>query len=520
LKKHETVELPLDTVLELEYADITPAFDCSGFKDTSELKPRSFASLQLRALNAARALHDHESFRVLLLECGASCDTPALCEELLKFAGFASVTLALCPSAKELFGAEGKPGLVSEPGALVLSCALFEDHPKWVLKLRAALRENPGLKLMLAGGPGDLAAMDALWPELDSALRADTVAEFSAEGAGALLGALIAHWAQRQGGRHVSAEAVSALCALCSRTAGDRRWIGLQPERLKNLLTEAASFEKGAVISKRALLRALGAEDFRLNFVAKSELRDHRDEQLLIQTEGQETGQINGLSVIETSGTSYVYGEPVRITAAMRAGGDGDVIDIERKAELAGQIHAKAMMIINGYLNREFGALTPLPASASLVFEQSYSEIDGDSASLTGLCAVLSSFADLPVRQDLAVTGAVDQLGNVQPVGGVNEKIEGFYRICRLRGLTGTQGVIIPMSCVNQVLLRPAVADAVKKGRFHLYTVAHVTGAMKILTGVPWGDENDENSVYARIISRLEQVSSQRAGDHPWWHFW
>ena len=213
------------------------------------------------------------------------------------------------------------------------------------------------------------------------------------------------------------------------RESGDRRWLGLPEEKIRALIEDASAFTKEETVGKRQVLKAIAAMDFRINFLAESELRDHRDRQILISTQGAVVGQINGLSVIETAGTSYEFGEPVRITATARAGGEGDVIDIERKAELAGQIHAKAMMIINGYLTKEFGSDQPLPMSASLVFEQSYSEVDGDSASLTGLCAVISCLAKVPIRQDLAVTGAVDQFGDVQPVGGVNEKIEGLKEI-------------------------------------------------------------------------------------------
>ena len=176
-------------------------------------------------------------------------------------------------------------------------------------------------------------------------------------------------------------------------------------------------------------------------------------------------------------------------------------------------------MIINGYLTKQFGYEQPLPVSASLVFEQSYSEIDGDSASLTGLCAVISAFSDLPIRQDLAVTGAVDQFGDVQPVGGLNEKVEGFYRICRLHGLTGSQGVVIPKSCVEQLVLRPSVLNAIKRGMFHIYTVNHVKAAVKLLTSVPWGESDDESTIYGSICARLDELTMK--SDHrPWWQFW
>lgn len=320
-----------------------------------------------------------------------------------------------------------------------------------------------------------------------------------------------------------SRDALELLACYCSRISGDRRYIAVSELNLKSLIFAANSYAiaefgfdkalktffndgKCAVVRRYHVLKALAQQDFRNNFLAESSLRDHRDRQLLICTSGFVVGQINGLSVIETLGTSYEYGEPVRITATIHAGGEGDVIDIERKAELAGQIHAKAMMIINGFLTKEFGAQQPLPVSASLVFEQSYSEVDGDSASLTGLCAVLSGLSGLPIRQDLAVTGAVDQFGDVQAVGGVNEKIEGFYRVCRLHGFTGTQGVIIPSSCVNQLVLRPAVVRAVRDGKFHIFTVNHVSDAMRILTAVEWGHAEIPGTICNRIAERVSNV--------------
>jgi hypothetical protein len=516
----EEAAIPRDAVMELERADIAPAFGDASFKSTAELEPRSFGDLQLRARSACRRLLSDDSCQVMLLDCPDDlADSLGLARELLSSLGASPVTVLICPRRQDLFGKDGDLGLLKTlKGAVALPAALFSDHPRWALKTRSCLEANPALKLVVTGGSGDIAVLEALWPGLDSAPRADTEIEFGAEGAATLVGRLIRSW-RGEGIKDCSSEAVLELCSLLSREAGDRRYVALPERRMKALLREASSFEKTQVVSARSLLKAVGAWDFRMNSDSKAALRDHRDAQILIETSGAEVGQINGLSVIETAGTSYVYGEPVRITASMRAGGDGDVVDIERKADLAGQIHAKAMMIVNGFLSRQFGSTAPLPATPSLVFEQSYTEIDGDSASLAALCAVLSSYADLPIRQDLAVTGAVDQLGNVQPVGGVNEKIEGFFRICRLHGLTGTQGVVIPLSCVPQLMLRPAVAKAVREGKFHIYTVTHVTGAMRILTGTEWGDADTENTVCCRIADRLEQISSRESG-RPWWHFW
>lgn len=416
---------------------------------------------------------------------------------------------------------------------IIMPCVHLIEHSKWLGMIDACLAENDALKLILVGDATDVAQLSLLWSTLDSAIHTDVVLEFPVVGALHTLGGLINHYRlnDRSGSDLLpfSRDALALLAAYSCRISGDRRYLGLTELSLKSLIYEANRFalrnlkdvqcpeakENAAdsqdhvscsFVSRYHVLKAIAALDFRNNFLAESVLREHRDRQLLISTQGAVVGQINGLSVIETLGTSYEYGEPVRITATLRAGGEGDVIDIERKAELAGQIHAKAMMIINGFLTKEFGSEQPLPVSASLVFEQSYSEVDGDSASLTGLCAVISVLAGLPIRQGLAVTGAVDQFGDVQAVGGVNEKIEGFYRVCRLHGLTGEQGVIIPSSCVNQLVLRPAVVKAVAEGKFHIFTVSHVTEAVKMLTTVDWGDAETENTVCYRISERLNNV--------------
>jgi Lon-like ATP-dependent protease len=225
-----------------------------------------------------------------------------------------------------------------------------------------------------------------------------------------------------------------------------------------------------------------------------------------LQTDGEEIGQINGLSVIQVSGHPYDFGEPVRLTATVHLG-DGDVADIERKAELAGHIHAKAMMIIHGYLSNKFGAENPSPLSANLVFEQSYHEIDGDSASLTGLCALLSALARQPIYQHFAVTGAVDQFGNVQAVGGVNEKIEGFFRVCKIHGLNGKQGILLPGTNAQQLNLSDEVIAAVAAGQFHIHPVDHVEEAIELLTGCVAGEPDMPDTLFGRIQQRLDELN-------------
>lgn len=508
---------------EIEYADLALNFGKASFASTSELTGRSFAALQLRARNAVKALLRDSKARLLILCCSNCADKLQLAQDLVSSllpAGHKPAVTAIAPSKAEFFGKNDIQGLVQQEQLLIVPAIHLTDHPRWLGQLDAALAKNPELKLIVCGDGSECAELSVLWPAMETALHADVVLEFPASDGLNLFGSLLSFWQQRYGLKPFTAQAVQLLCGWSVRQSGDRRWLALPELKLLSLVREAVFYAGSApVVQEQHVLKAIGAADFRVNYLAESELRDHRDRQILIATQGAVTGQINGLSVIETYGTSYEYGEPVRITATLRAGGEGDVIDIERKAELAGQIHAKAMMIINGYLTKEFGAEQPLPVSASLVFEQSYSEVDGDSASLTGLCAVLSCLAGVPIRQDLAVTGAVDQFGDVQPVGGVNEKIEGFFRVCRLHGLTGSQGVIIPESCVHQLVLRPAVSAAIKAGKFHIYTVKHVTQAIKILTTVDWGDKEQEDSLSGRIVTRLSEIGMNRE-DHPWWKFW
>ncbi|MCR5537365.1 MAG: hypothetical protein K6F05_08175 [Succinivibrio sp.] len=512
---------PADEVVELELEDL-------GFQellikqaplDTRACKARSFASLQLRAKNALKALY-HSKERHLLLLCGPnSLDLLKNASELCSELGKEMPIIAYAPSRFEMFGSDKENGVLTGQGTVIMPCVHLIDHPKRLGMVEACLCENRELRLILCGDATDCAQLLLMWPYLENALHADLISEFPALGGEALLGSLLAYYHDTLGSKHFEWQALRLLLGYLCRLSGDKRYLYLPEVRLKALIMEASLLSKGECVAQHDLLKALGAEDFRVNYLAEAELRDHRDRQLLIATEGEVVGQINGLSVVESAGTSFVYGEPVRITATLRAGGEGDVIDIERKAELAGQIHAKAMMIINGFLTKEFGSEQPLPVSASLVFEQSYSEIDGDSASLTGLCAVISVLSGLPVRQDLAVTGAVDQFGDVQPVGGVNEKIEGFFKICRLHGLTGSQGVIIPHSCISQLVLRPAVLKAIEQGKFHIYTVNHVKGAVKLLLSAPWGSEEDEQSVCSLILSRLDAIGSH-AERRPWWQFW
>jgi predicted ATP-dependent protease len=236
----------------------------------------------------------------------------------------------------------------------------------------------------------------------------------------------------------------------------------------------------------------------------------------IIDTDGEKVGQINGLSVIQLGG--HAFGHPGRITAQVRMGG-GEVIDIEREVNLGGSLHSKGMMILSGYLMGHFVSDKPLSLSASIVFEQSYNGVDGDSASSTELYALLSALSGLPINQSLAVTGALSQMGEVQAIGGVNEKIEGFFDLCKARRLTGNQGVLIPEANVKHLMLRPEIVEAVKQKKFHIYPINHVDEGITILTGVNAGKRNangkfPKNSVNGLVEQRLVQFAEQSRAFH------
>jgi predicted ATP-dependent protease len=232
----------------------------------------------------------------------------------------------------------------------------------------------------------------------------------------------------------------------------------------------------------------------------------------LVDTTGTHVGQVNGLSVIELGG--FAFARPSRITCQVRPG-TGKVVDIEREVELGGPIHSKGVLILSGFLAGRFALDTPMSLFASLVFEQSYSGVEGDSASSAELYTLLSSLADVPLRQDLAVTGSVNQHGEIQAIGGVNQKIEGFFDICQKRGLTGTQGVLIPDANVQHLMLRKDVIEACAAGRFAVYPVATVDQGIALLTGRDAGVRGadgkfPEESVYRLVEDRLRAFATVR----------
>lgn len=298
------------------------------------------------------------------------------------------------------------------------------------------------------------------------------------------------------------------------RYSGDQETLPLCPRWLQRQMRESALM--GDTLNAEALRDALEARLWRENYLNERMRDEILLRQILIETEGEVVGQINGLSVVEYPGHPRAWGDPTRITCVVHPG-DGEFMDIERKAELGGNIHAKGMMIMQAYLIAELELDQQLPFSASMVFEQSYSEVDGDSASLAELCALISALANQPINQQIAVTGSVDQFGNVQPVGGLNEKIEGFFEICHQRELTGQQGVIIPACNVRHLSLSQAVVSAVEQGRFHIWAVERADEALPLLTGKIWRTEDGEGDCLLHTIQeRISLFNQPDVPQRPW----
>lgn len=302
----------------------------------------------------------------------------------------------------------------------------------------------------------------------------------------------------------------------------DKKRLPLDLLWLTSLLRDAATLLPSETITAEALRKIQENRLWRHGYLADRGLDEILQGQVYIQTQGSTVGQINGLSVLQYPGHPQAVGEPSRITCVAHIG-DGEFVDVERKSELGGNIHAKGMMIMQAYLIAELKLDQPFPFSTSVVFEQSYGEVDGDSASLAELCALISALSWQPVDQQIAVTGSVDQFGFVQAIGGVNEKIEGFFRLCQSRGLTGEQGVIIPASNERHLVLSDDVVDAVRAGEFRICTASHVSQAASHLMKMPYYEEENNPSgehLLAIIQDRIFLANNQDKPRAPWFSRW
>lgn len=266
---------------------------------------------------------------------------------------------------------------------------------------------------------------------------------------------------------------------------------------------------KKTKIDKQQIEMALTAKDSRSGRIAEEIHAEMIEGTILIDTQGEAIGKVNGLTVMEIGGSSF--GAPARITTSVYPGSRG-IVDIEREAELGQSIHSKGVMILTGYLGHSYAQKFPLAISASIALEQSYGYIDGDSASLAELCCLISALTNIPIKQNFAITGSINQYGEVQAIGGVNEKIEGFFKLCHARGLNGQQGTIIPVSNKRNLMLKQEVIDAVEKGLFHIYAVSNVNETLELLMGITAGTIDGEGNypeqtINCKVVSRLKEIS-------------
>ncbi len=306
--------------------------------------------------------------------------------------------------------------------------------------------------------------------------------------------------------------ALAAIIEHGVRLAGQQNKLSTRFNVIADLVRESnywATKKKCAVVTEEFVRQALDQGIERINLVESKIKEMITDGNILIDTEGAVTGQVNGLSVMDMR--EYMFGIPARITAKTAIGRAG-IINIEREAGMSGPTHNKGVLILTGYLHGMYAQNKPLAMNASLTFEQNYGGVDGDSASSTEIFAILSALSNIPIRQDIAVTGSVNQNGDIQPIGGVNQKIEGFFDVCRVRGLTGTQGVIIPHQNIIDLMLRLDVIDAVQKGKFHIYAINTIDQGIEILTGRPAGNRQNNgmfepDSIHAAVDQTLSDYA-------------
>jgi len=315
--------------------------------------------------------------------------------------------------------------------------------------------------------------------------------------------------------------AIAALIEFGVKLAGMQHKLSTRFNHISDVMSEAnywAKEDKAKTVTDKHVQKAIDAWIGRVSMVEDKIQERIKEGTLYIDTAGSAVGQVNGLSVYDLG--EYMFGVPSRITAQTSLGRSG-VINIEREAEMSGPTHSKGVMILSGYLQGVFAQDKPMSMNASICFEQSYGGVDGDSASSTEIYAILSSLAEVPIRQDLAVTGSVNQWGKIQPIGGVNEKIEGFYRVCLERGLTGTQGVIIPKSNVNDLMLKQEVVNAVAKGRFNIYPIETIEQGVELLMEMPAGKKDAKgayppNTVFGkanRTLKRYAELIREYGGE-------
>lgn len=397
---------------------------------------------------------------------------------------------------------EGMPELMG-----LMSTAQLEPEPI-PLTLQVVLVGDRHICALLQAYDDDFDALFPIIADVGNDLPRDAASQQA-------MARSLALQARQRGWLPPSAAALARALDHAARLAEDGQRLSAQVRPLLDLLAEAdhgARARQAAQIDAADLQAAIAARRARAGRVDERIREATLRGTVMIDTAGTRTGQVNALSVFETAGERF--GAPMRLTATTRLG-HGEVIDVQRDSSLSGPLQAKGVMILSSYLAARYSRLQPHSIIGSLVFEQTYGVVDGDSASLAELVALLSSIADTPLRQCLAVTGSVNQLGDVQAIGGINEKVEGFFDVCAARGLDGSHGVVLPQANVAHLMLRDDVVDAVAAGRFQLYAVATVDDALAVLTGLPAGspDRPSADTVNGRIARRLQVYAQLRRGE-------
>jgi predicted ATP-dependent protease len=324
----------------------------------------------------------------------------------------------------------------------------------------------------------------------------------------------ISDYCKREKLRHFDASGVARVIEQCARAVEDQNKLSTRFSDVADLLIESdywAGKENAQLVSAKHVEQAIAEKRFRLDLIEKRIQELIAEGTVLVDVDGLVLGQVNGLAVYDMG--DFSFGKPSRITAETFMG-RGGIVNIERESKLSGKTHDKGVLILSGYLGAKYAQERPLSLSASICFEQSYEGVDGDSASSTELYAVLSSLSEVPIRQDLAVTGSVNQNGEIQAIGGINQKIEGFYDVCRLKGMTAKQGVLMPKANLRNLMLRPDVVQAIKDGKFHIYGVSTIDEGIEVLTGVPAGERGPdgrypEDSINGRVERKLRQFSER-----------
>jgi len=398
---------------------------------------------------------------------------------------------------------------IEAPGAAASPMTTTSLEPAPIpLDIKVVLFGDRGLYYQLAGVDPDFSDLFKVAADFEEVLERNDQADM-------LYAQLLGSVARREDIRPLDATAVARVIDHSARLSGSSDKLSVRMSPVVDLIREAdfwASEEEAETLSADHIQQALDNQDRRLSRMREKSYETITEDTILIDTDGARTGQINGLSVLQLGGFSF--GKPTRITARVSIG-SGKVLDIEREVELGGPLHTKGVLILSGFLAARFAQDYPMSLAATLVFEQSYGGVDGDSASSTELYALLSALADVPIKQGFAVTGSVNQHGEIQAIGGVNEKIEGFFTICKERGLTGDQGVLIPPANVKSLMLKPEIADAAENGQFNVFAVETIDQGIEILTGMPAGERGPDghfpkNSINDRVERRIRSFADAR----------